>query len=112
MVYERIAYMCPKCNQGHFFNNAEKFSTICPKCNVEMVCVEKKFVATEQEERENTKWKKALQNPSPLVYCPYCNSVNTSKISTASKVINTAIFGIFGIKRHKQWHCDQCGSDF
>ena len=41
MVYERVAYMCPKCHQGHFYNNSEEFSTICSKCNVEMVCVEK-----------------------------------------------------------------------
>lgn len=46
------------------------------------------------------------------VKCPYCKSTNTSKISTTSKVINTAIFGIFGTKRHKQWHCNECRSDF
>lgn len=111
MVYERVAYMCPKCNQIHLFNKAEEFSTICPKCNVEMVCVESKFVSTEQEVREEAKRKK-LQRSATIVYCPYCNSVNTSKISTTSKVLNTALFGIFGTKRHKQWHCNQCNSDF
>lgn len=112
MVYEKVTYMCPKCNQGHFFNNSEKYSTICPKCNVEMVCVGKKITSTEQEKNEDIKWKRILQNPSPLVYCPYCNSVNTSKVSTTSKVVNTALFGIFGTKRHKQWHCNDCNSDF
>ncbi len=112
MVYEKVTYMCPKCGRGYFFNKSETFSTICPKCNVEMVCVGKKFTSTEQEEKEEAKWNKALQNPSPLVYCPYCNSVNTSKITTTSKVVNTALFGIFGTKRHKQWHCNQCNSDF
>ena len=46
------------------------------------------------------------------VECPYCHSINTSKISTTAKVVNTAIFGIFGTKRHKQWHCNECNSDF
>lgn len=46
------------------------------------------------------------------VECPYCHSVNTKKITTTSKVVNTALFGIFGTKRHKQWHCNQCNSDF
>lgn len=46
------------------------------------------------------------------VECPYCHSTNTSKISTTAKVVNTAIWGIFGTKRHKQWHCNQCRSDF
>ena len=41
MVYERVSYMCPQCNKGYFFNNAEKFSTICPSCDVEMVFIAK-----------------------------------------------------------------------
>jgi len=49
---------------------------------------------------------------TPTVECPYCHSKDTKKISTTSKVVNTAIFGIFGTKRHKQWHCNQCNSDF
>lgn len=112
MIYERICYMCPKCNQGHFFNKAEEYSTICPKCNVEMRNMGSEFVDSEVEKRKAERFQKALQNPSPLVYCPFCNSVNTVKISTTSKVINTAMFGIFGTKRHKQWHCNSCNSDF
>jgi len=46
------------------------------------------------------------------VECPYCHSKNTKKITTTSKVVNTAVWGIFGTKRHKQWHCSKCGSDF
>lgn len=44
--------------------------------------------------------------------CPYCHSKNTKKISTTSKVANTAVFGLFGTKRFKQWHCNNCRSDF
>ncbi len=44
--------------------------------------------------------------------CPYCHSKNTKKISATSKVTNTVIFGIFGTKRFKQWHCNNCNSDF
>lgn len=112
MQYERVDYMCPKCNQIYFFNKSEEFSTICPDCNIEMVYIGNKFTSTEQEEREEAKWKRLLQQPVPMVYCPYCNSLNTSKISKTSKVVNTAIFGIFGTKRHKQWHCNDCNSDF
>ena len=54
----------------------------------------------------------AGNNTHPTVTCPYCHSANTSKISTTSKVINTALFGIFGNKRKHQWHCNGCGSDF
>lgn len=46
------------------------------------------------------------------VECPYCHSKDTKKITTTSKVVNTAVWGIFGTKRHKQWHCNECNSDF
>lgn len=46
------------------------------------------------------------------VQCPYCHSTETSKITKSSKVFNTAMFGLFGTKRLKEWHCNSCGSDF
>lgn len=49
---------------------------------------------------------------SPTIKCPYCSSTNTKKITTTSKVMNTAFWGILGTKRHKQWHCNSCRSDF
>lgn len=51
-------------------------------------------------------------NPSKI-QCPYCKSTNTKKITTTSKAVHTALFGIFSMGRNsKQWHCDNCGSDF
>lgn len=52
------------------------------------------------------------QESSNTVKCQYCNSTNVQKITTTSKVVNTALFGIFGTKRHKQLHCNNCGADF
>lgn len=49
---------------------------------------------------------------SNTVECPYCHSKDTKKITATSKAVNTVVWGIFGTKRHKQWHCNQCGSDF
>lgn len=47
------------------------------------------------------------------IHCPYCNSTNVKKITTTSKAVHTAIFGIFGMGRNsKQWHCNDCKSDF
>lgn len=54
--------------------------------------------------------KKFLTNVT--IECPFCHSTNTKKITTVSKVVNTAIFGIFGTKRYNQWHCNHCNSDF
>ena len=44
--------------------------------------------------------------------CPYCHSRNTKKISTASRATSVALTGIASKKIGKQWHCNDCGSDF
>lgn len=48
----------------------------------------------------------------PTVKCPYCNSTNTKKISTLSRMGSFATFGFAGKKVGKQWHCNNCKSDF
>lgn len=54
-----------------------------------------------------------VSESSPTIKCPYCNSTNTKKITTTSKAVHTAFFGIFSMGRNaKQWHCNQCESDF
>lgn len=37
------------------------------------------------------------------VECPYCYATNVKKNSTTSKVVNTALFGIFGNKTYHNW---------
>ena len=44
--------------------------------------------------------------------CPTCNSTNIKKISGLSKAGSVAMFGIFSQKVKKQWHCNNCGSNF
>lgn len=47
------------------------------------------------------------------VKCPYCNATNVKKISGVSKGISVGLFGVFALgKISKQWHCNNCGSDF
>lgn len=41
-------------------------------------------------------------------HCPTCGSTNIEKISATSKAVNTIVFGIFGTKRHKSFHCNNC----
>lgn len=56
---------------------------------------------------------KAQMSKFVIVECPYCHSTNTTKISTASKVGSVALFGIFAAgKVAKEWHCNNCKSDF
>lgn len=70
-------------------------------------------VTQKEAERERTPGVSASYSTSMKVECPYCHSKNTRKISGASKVGNVALFGIFAAgKVSKQWHCNQCRSDF
>lgn len=54
-----------------------------------------------------------IENNDNSIVCPYCKSTNIKKITTTSKVIHTAMFGIFSISRNgKNFHCNQCSADF
>ena len=44
--------------------------------------------------------------------CPICNSKNLKKISVANRAVNIAIFGVLSTKINKQWHCNDCGTNF
>lgn len=47
------------------------------------------------------------------VTCPYCHATNVKKITNTSKAVHTAIFGIFSMGRNsKNFHCNNCNSDF
>lgn len=54
----------------------------------------------------------SLTPTEPTVKCPYCGSTSTKKISTLSRMGSFATFGFAGKKVGKQWHCNNCKSDF
>ncbi len=104
-------FQCPNC--GRTYRECENVY-YCGNCNYKLLRQENitKIKNPDLSKREY-KIVGTIQDPTkPVVACPYCKSTNTSRISTTSKVVNIAIFGIFGTKRHKQWHCNSCGSDF
>lgn len=46
------------------------------------------------------------------VVCPYCKSTNTEKISTVNRAVSVSLVGAASGKLGKQWHCNNCKSDF
>lgn len=48
----------------------------------------------------------------PHVECPYCHSTNTEKINTLNRAVSISIVGAASSKLGKQWHCNNCGSNF
>lgn len=127
----RYPFYCTKCQRTVTFNSQEEINIICKVCKSKM---EQKppYVVNLKDEEEKIKRnlnyvnninKKNRYNAykaqpvqetptKPVVTCPYCNSTNTKKISLTAKAVNTALFGILGTKRHKQWHCNKCGSEW
>lgn len=108
-----ISFMkCPKCNNDifeDFETKGAKFK-ICTKCGQAIQIQQSdeydNFCQEQQAQREQ-------QRNKPVVECPYCHSTNTKKISGMSKAGAVALFGIFAIsKTSKQWHCNNCKSDF
>ena len=111
MRYTRVTYMCPQCSRMKFFDKSDTYSTKCEYCNIEMTYIGEKRTSTEEDERREKLKNSIVSNPT--VKCPYCNSINTKKISGMSKAGSVALFGIFAMgKVSKQWHCNNCNSDF
>lgn len=46
------------------------------------------------------------------IECPYCKSTNVTKISTSGRIVSVGLFGLGSKKIGKQWHCNNCKSDF
>lgn len=44
--------------------------------------------------------------------CPTCGSTNIKKITATQKASNAVLFGLFGNKRKKQFHCNNCGYEW
>lgn len=65
-------------------------------------------LSPQQIAHANAVAKELLNKPK----CPTCSSTNLKKITVTSKVVNTAMFGIFGTKRHKTFHCNNCGYEW
>ena len=62
----------------------------------------------QQQERVNYEARESMRK----VTCPYCGSVNVKKVSTISRMASVGFFGLSSKKVGKQWHCNNCKSDF
>lgn len=101
--WDLVKYFCPVCNKNTLFKiifSQEGITGSCSKCN--------KWLILKKDESYISK-----QSSTPIVTCPYCQSTDTKKITNTSKAVHTALFGIFSMSRNaKEWHCNNCNSDF
>lgn len=68
------------------------------------------FAMQKEQQKQLEQGQKSSDTNVPK--CPTCQSTNLKKITVTSKAMNTAMFGIFGKKRHKTFHCNNCGYEW
>lgn len=88
---------CPICNR--IYQDNDRY---CLNDNYPLVPYDADLERKKNEEKKQAN----------VVKCPYCSSTNVSKISTLGRVASVGLFGLASGKVGKQWHCNQCKSDF
>lgn len=93
-----------------FFNNVRLYEL----SQIDFKLYQKKILERKEKYKGTACIDSYEEEPAPVIRpkCPYCESKNTTRITTGEKVVNIALFGIFGQKRKHQWHCDNCNSNF
>lgn len=51
-------------------------------------------------------------NNTLSIECPYCHSTNVNRIGTINRALSIKMTGIASGKIGKQWHCNNCKSNF
>lgn len=102
------------CNQLCYYDKFKEFCEdyVVLKDNETIICED----CGEPAEQIITRRPEYLEPCSQNEYvplCPICHSPKIHRIPISKKVTRAAIFGIFALpKAGKEWHCDNCGSEF
>lgn len=101
---------CPNCS-----SLISETSRICPDCGFDRIGSYLLQLEKEKQSKviDYTHNYEPINNNIPNVpKCPTCSSTDIKKISGLSKAGSVAMWGIFSRKVHKQWHCNNCGSEW
>ena len=119
---------CPRCLKSSLKLNGQE--NICSFCHVQEIdsivgTIQEIYHYTENhpELKQSPEFSEEAYNKrinyvpveygsSNSVKCPYCKSTNTKKIGVVSRSTSFGLFGFGSSKVGKQWHCNNCGSDF
>ena len=99
--------VCPNCN-SNALRDLEYLGAefkVCKYCG----CIIK---TKSSEEYDRVVREAELERLKNMPKCPTCASTDLRKISTMSKIADTAMFGLLGTKRHKTFHCNHCGYEW
>ena len=113
---------CPVCGNELSANRGKEtdYFIKCPVCGKEYLytmnhCIECGYT-TKSYKAQFLKLGHDLENyhstQKNIPKCPTCQSTNIKKISATSKATNAMLVGLFGNKRKKQFHCNNCGYEW
>lgn len=105
-------FQCPDCNclEGTLEENKNLIAVRCKHCGKQVIVLEKHTTVDHRTKSVENQQVNSISESAPK--CPTCGSTNIKKISSTAKVTNTVLFGIFGNKRKKQFHCESCGYEW
>lgn len=110
-VIEELVKPSPEFDQYLFDHRDEILAKQSAESNTKMA-IGKAIVEGKKVSRQEMLSGKLNENRID-VSCPYCHSYNTKKITVSSKAVHTALFGLWSIGRNsKNYHCNQCGSEW
>ncbi len=111
--------MCAKCKksfslatyplariENYVFIGSENYDT-CRQCGNEL---KNHILSKRPEDWVDTR--PLVRTTENIPKCPTCSSTNIRKLSATSKLVDVAVWGVLSRKAHKQWHCDNCGSEW
>lgn len=82
------------------------------KNNIEEYCKKEKEERERRYQQQERIRQQQIAEANKRATCPYCKSKNTKRISTTSRITSVAMTGLASKKIGKQWHCNNCKSDF
>ena len=103
---------CQKCGCEEFVNTFKGKNALFGYCKE---CGESALIESSPEWetycKQEAERKTSAKRP-PIITCPYCQSTDTKKISGSSKFVSTGLFGLASSKIGKNFHCNNCKSNF
>lgn len=104
-------YQCPNCGRTY-----SEFQNVyyCGNCNYKLLKQEdiKSINNPNLSKREYKVVGTVADSTKLQPKCLYCQSTNIKKISGTTRWLSTGLFGLGSKKIGKQWHCNNCKSDF
>ena len=110
-------FTCPNCGSTKIAFSGSEMTDGVPTGNINkdgsIISIEEyqqQFKIKEQQSKNS--FVNKYCPPKPTIKCPYCQSTNCKKIGVVSRGVSFGLFGMGSGKIGKQWHCNNCSSDF